>query len=413
MRHGCIASVSLAALLAGTLLGACSPRDDMPPPVAAPAPDDAALVARGRVLALLGNCAGCHTAPGGAAYAGGLAIPTPFGPTYASNLTPDAETGLGRWTREDFWQALHAGRSRDGRPLVPTFPYTSYTHVRRDDSDALFAYLRSLPAVRQPNRAHELRFPFGSAFVLRAWQGLFFAPADLAAEEAARRTLPAAAARGAYLVQGLGHCGACHAPRNAFGVPAAALTGGTMPLQGWTAPSLHPPANAPGHAEELRALLRAGQTARSTVLGPMADVVYRSLQHWPEEDLAAVADYLAHLPPEPAPAAAPADAAQLERGRLVYVAQCADCHGRDGEGAGLAYPALAGNPTVLQPDPRNLVQVLRFGGFAPTTAANPRPYGMPPVPLPEADTAAVLSYIRQSWGHRASAVSAMDVLKLQ
>ena len=399
--------------LAVLLLAGCAPPESSGPPATGTAPNDAALVARGRELALLGNCAGCHTAPGGAPYAGGVAIPTPFGPTHAGNLTPDADTGLGRWTAQDFWRALHEGRSRDGRALVPTFPYTSYTHVRREDSDALFAYLRSLPAVRQPNRPHALRFPFGSAIALRAWQWLFFEPADLAADEAARRALPAPAARGAYLVQGLGHCGACHAPRNAFGVPAATLTGGEMPLQGWHAPSLHPQDGTPGHADELRALLHAGQTARSTVLGPMADVVYRSMQHWPAQDLAAVADYLAQLPPETAADAAPAAAAQLERGRTVYIAQCADCHGREGEGAGLAYPALAGNPTVLQPTPRNLVQVLRFGGFAPVTAANPRPYGMPPVPLPDADTAAVLSYIRQTWGNRAGAVSALDVLKLQ
>ncbi|HET9822630.1 MAG TPA: cytochrome c [Burkholderiaceae bacterium] len=402
-------------LLAALLLAGCAPRGADAPPAAAPATvaDDAALVARGRELALIGNCAGCHTAPGGAPYAGGLAIPTPFGPTYAGNLTPEVRTGLGRWTREDFWTALHEGRARDGRPLVPTFPYTSYTHVRREDSDALFAYLRSLPAVHQPDRPHELRFPFGSAVVLRAWQWLFFEPADLAADEAARRALPERAARGAYLVQGLGHCGACHAPRNAFGAPSGALTGGEMSLQGWTAPSLHPRAGDAGHAEEMAALLRAGQTARSTVLGPMADVVYRSLQHWPPADIAAVADFLARLPPEPAPAAAPADAAQLDRGRAVYGEQCADCHGRDGEGAGTAYPALAGNPTVLQPSPRNLVQVVRFGGFAPVTAANPRPYGMPPASLSDADTAAVLSFVRQSWGNRAGAVSALDVLKLQ
>jgi mono/diheme cytochrome c family protein len=411
-----VASWAVLAATALTVLGAGCTRDEAATrlPQAEPGPPPAEQVARGRELAILGHCAGCHTAPGGAEMAGGAAVRTPFGTAQAGNLTPDDATGLGRWTADDFWRAMHLGRSRDGRALVPAFPYTSYTHVTRDDSDALFAYLRSLPPVTRAPRPHELRFPYGTRWALAAWQWLFFTPADLRADAAARAALTPSQARGAYLVQGLGHCAACHAPRNVFGAPARRASGGEMPLQGWYAPSLHPSAAQPVAADEIVALLKTGQTARSTVLGPMAGVVFGSTQHWSEPDLRAVADFLATLPPEaPAPPAAAAPAAVLDQGRRLYADRCADCHGARGEGAPGAYPALAGNPTVQQALPHNLVRVLRHGGFAPATAGQPRPYGMPPQTLSDAETAAVLSFIRQSWGHRADAVSELDVLKLR
>lgn len=377
-------------------------------------PSGAEQVERGRALAVLGNCAGCHTARGGADYAGGVPLATPFGVAYAGNLTPDDTTGLGRWNADDFWQALHHGRSRDGRALVPAFPYTSYTHVTREDSDALFAFLRSLPAVQQANRPHELRFPYGTPLALAAWQWVYFDAADLDAEAAARRAMTPRQARGAYLAQGLGHCAACHAARNAFGAPAPHATGGEMPMQDWFAPSLHPTSGQALSADEIVALLKTGQTMRSTALGPMAGVVFQSTQHWDDADLHAVADHLATLPPAaPAAPAASAPAPVMEAGRRVYVDRCAECHGDNGEGVPGAYPALAGNPGVQQPSARNLVKVLRHGGFAPVTAGQPRPYGMPPQMLSDVESAAVLSFVRQSWGHRASAVTELDVLKLR
>ena len=390
-----------------------------PPPPGAAASN---LVEQGRELALIGNCAGCHTARGGKAYAGGDALPTPFGTAYAGNLTPDDTTGLGRWTADDFWAALHHGRGRDGRALVPAFPYTSYTHVTRAHSDALWAYLRSLAPVQQPKRPHALRFPYGTQLALRAWQWLFFSPADPLAEAQARSALTPSQTRGAYWVQGLGHCGACHAPRNALGAPGAQLTGGEMPQQGWYAPSLHRVASqalgTAANLEEQMRLLKTGQTAHAAALGPMAGVVAQSTQHWPDNELRAVVDYLQTLPPQPGAAPAPpASPAVLQAGQRIYEDRCADCHGKTGQGAAGAgsavYPALAGNATVLHPNPRNLVQVLRHGGFAPTTAGQPRPYGMPPMMLSDADTAAVLTYIRQSWGQRAAAVSELDVLRLR
>lgn len=368
-----------------------------PSAVSAAAP---AAVARGAYLATLGNCAGCHTAPGGAPYAGGRAIATPFGTVFAGNLTPDA-SGLAAWSADDFWRALHHGRSRDGRWLTPAFPYTAFTHIRRDDSDALWAYLRSLPAVSQATRPHELRFPYGTQPALWVWRQLYFRPGVL--QDDAQRS--AAWNRGAYLVRGLGHCAACHAPRNAWGASDDTLDGGFMPNRAWWAPSLSPV----GSDEPLIELLRSGQSAQGSALGPMAEVVRQSTQHWRDEDLRALAIYLRSLPP--GAAATAASAGINGNGERLYAERCASCHGERGQGVPKIYPALAGNATTLQPHVVNLVQVLRHGGFAPATAAHPRPFGMPPSELNDAQMADVLSHVRRSWGNNAAPVSAVDVLR--
>ena len=180
----------------------------------APAPQQQ-QIALGRYLALVGNCAGCHTAPGGVAYAGGRGIETPFGTVYASNLTPDAATGIGSWTPAHFWRALHHGRSKDGRLLNPVFPYASYTHVSRADADAIHAWLRTLAPVAQPNREHALRWPYRSQVALAVWRALYFRPA--AATQVTDASRPADWNRGAYLARGLGHCVECHSARNALG----------------------------------------------------------------------------------------------------------------------------------------------------------------------------------------------------
>lgn len=368
------------------------------PATAGPAQGDSALsdparVARGAYLARVGNCAGCHTAPGGAPMAGGRRLQTPYGAVYAGNLTPDPATGLGRWRADDFHRAMHNGRSRDGRWLVPAFPYTSFTRVAREDNDALFAYLRSLPPVVQPAQPHELRFPYGTQAALAVWQWLNFSPAAVL-ERAPTEGL----ARGAYLVQGLGHCGECHAPRNRRPARRSAL---------------HPRAGATDDdVAQTVALLRDGRNDRRSTLGPMALVVQGSTQHWQAADLAWAVRYLHSLPAQPVPPAAPAaNPAQLSAGARLYTERCADCHGRDGAGVPGVYPALAGNPVVTQANLRNLVQVLRQGGFAPSTAGNPRPYGMPPSELSNEEIAAVLTYLRQSWQHQAPAASTLDVMQ--
>jgi mono/diheme cytochrome c family protein len=375
-------------------------------------------IQRGAYLANAGNCAACHTARGGAPYAGGSGIATPFGTVYTSNLTPD-RSGLGDWTPAEFWRALHNGRSRDGHLLYPAFPYPSYTQVTRDDSDALFAYLRSLPAVAQPNRPHALRFPYDSQAALAVWRALYFKPGSYVPDA----KQDAEWNRGAYLVRGLGHCIACHGARNRLGATSESveLSGGLIPMQNWYAPSLGDPAEA-GVAhwakQDVVDLLRNGINARgASVMGPMAEVVYRSTQHLSPADLQAMASFLQHLPQvrHEAADAAPRDRRLIERGGEVYKQHCASCHGDGGEGAAGAYPPLKGNRAVTMEPPANLVRVVVNGAFAPATAGNPRPYGMPPYVhvLEDRDIAAVLSFIRNAWGNSATTVSELQVLQFK
>jgi mono/diheme cytochrome c family protein len=367
-------------------------------------------LARGAYLALAGNCAGCHTARGGLPYAGGRGIATPFGTVFAPNLTPDAETGIGAWTVDDFWRAMHVGRSRDGRLLYPAFPYPDYTQVTREDSDAMFAWLRTLAPVSQRNREHALRFPYGLQATLAGWRALFFRPGSYRPDP--RRS--AQWNRGAYLVRGLGHCGACHAARNAFGAitDASGLGGGMVPMQGWYAPSLASDAQA-GVAgrdiEHVVALLGTGIAPGASALGPMAGVVYRSTQHLSDGDLRAIAVYLKSI--SRADAASPATSGggvgdRFDRGSRIYRDRCADCHGDDGEGTAGAFPALAGNRAVTMQVPANVIRVVLVGGYPPGTAGNPRPFGMPPFApfLDDGEVADVVSYIRNAWGNRARPV---------
>ncbi|MDP3871178.1 MAG: cytochrome c [Methyloversatilis sp.] len=381
--------------------------------VAAPSTE---LVARGEYLARAGNCMACHSARGGTPWAGGRAINTTFGTFYTTNLTPDPDTGLGRWTSDEFWRALHEGRSRDGRLLYPAFPYTSYTHVTREDSDALWAYLQTLPATRQASRPHVLRFPYDSQTALAAWRALYFKPAVFQADASQSADWN----RGAYLVQGLGHCSACHAPRNALGASEDAdkLAGGLMAGQNWYAPSLGSPHEAGVQGwkrDDVIALLRDGITHDASVAGPMAEVVYGSTQYLSAGDLDAMATYLQALPATSSAAATgravALDDAQRARAALLYADHCANCHGEQGEGSGRIYPALDGNRAVTLDPPANPLRIVLGGGFAPATQGNPRPFGMPPfaASLSDEDIALVVSHIRSSWSNTASPVSVIDV----
>jgi len=412
---GGLAVLVAVAVLAVAVLHA---PDESPPLAVAPAvPATPAQVARGAYLARLGNCAGCHTAPGGAAYAGGRGIETPFGTVYAGNLTPDAATGIGAWSADDFWRALHHGRSRDGRLLYPAFPYTSYTQVTRADADALHAYLRSLPAVQQPHRPHALRFPYRTQAALAVWRALYFTPGR-PMEDPARG---AEWNRGAYLVNGLGHCAACHAPRNALGATreATALGGGRVAGQPWYAPALDR-ADEAGMAswplEDVVALLTTGVAPRATVAGPMAEVVFRGTQYLTDADARAIAVYLRALPqraPAGADPAPPPPAATLARGAQVYERHCTQCHGAQGQGEPGAFAALAGNRAVQLADPGNLLRMLLQGGYPPATAGHPRPHGMPPFQrvLDDEELAAVATYVRNAWGNRAPGVGTIDAYR--
>jgi mono/diheme cytochrome c family protein len=370
---------------------------------------------RGAYLVRAGNCMACHTERGGAPFAGGRAIDTPFGTVVAGNLTPDPATGIGQWSVQDFRRALLHGRSRDGRLLYPAFPYPNYTAVSVADADALFAYLQTLPPVTRANTPHALRWPYSTQAALAVWRALYFRPQ-------AHQNAPGQAAdwnRGAYLVRGLGHCAACHAPRNALGASADMmdLSGGLIPMQNWYAPSLASPSEAGvagWKAEHVVQLLRTGVAPGAVATGPMAEVVLHSTQHLDDADLQAMAVYLQSLPQvaaAPAPPAAVVSASVASRGAGLYGDHCVQCHGTQGQGIAGAYPPLAGNRAVTLQVTTNLVQMVLGGGFAPATAGNPRPYGMPPYAtvLSDADVAAVLTHIRGAWGNQASPVSELAV----
>ena len=382
-------------------------------------PADAETLARGAYLVRAGNCVACHTQRGGAPMAGARAIDTPFGAVYSSNLTPDNETGLGRWSAQDFWRALHHGRSRDGRLLAPAFPYEHTSVITREDSDAMFAWLRSQAPVHQPTPAHTLRWPLGTQPALALWRTLYFEPRPWR-DEAGRS---AEWNRGAYLVQGLGHCAACHAPRNALGASAGidVLSGGLMPTQGWYAPNLLS-ARKTGLATRPLAdtvrLLHTGQSPHASTSGPMAEVVQHSLQHLSAADLQAMAVYLRSRAQEaaaegPPPKPAPVRASVRELGLKVYERHCATCHGEQGEGVPGIYPALRANPAVLLREPANLVHTVLYGGYGPATAGHPRPFGMPPfvLELEDREIAAVLTHLRSAL--QAPAEQAAEVTPLQ
>jgi mono/diheme cytochrome c family protein len=409
-----LASAVLAAALAARLHAPALPAVSAAP-VATPA-----QLQRGADLARAGNCMACHTARGGSPYAGGRRIETPFGVVVSGNLTPDPETGLGQWSPEAFRRALHEGRSRDGRLLYPAFPYAHTTRVTDEDADALYAHLRSLPAVRQPHPGHGLRFPYSTQAALALWQILNFQPGRWQPD-------PARSAewnRGAYLVEGLAHCAACHGSRNPLGGTQEAFGASEMPDGRWFAPSLLDPRQAGVQdwpLERIVALLRDGTVAdgagHASVMGPMAEVVFHGTQHLSPDDLRAMAVYLKALPQRPQPEAEfrPADPSQRALGEQVYQQHCVDCHGDAGQGARGAYPPLAGQRAVTMDPPSNLVQAILDGGFAPATAGHPQPYGMPPFRtlLTDAEIAAVASFVRQSWGNRAAAVSSLDVQRLR
>ena len=383
---------------------------------AQPVADRAAQLQRGAYLARAGDCMACHTARGGQPFAGGRGIATPFGEVVAPNITPDRETGIGQWSADDFWRALHNGRGRDGRFLYPAFPYTSYTKVSREDSDAIYAWMRTVAPVARQNRDHALRFPYNQRWLLAGWRALYFRPGVFTPAPGQ----PAQWNRGAYLVQGLGHCAACHSSRNALGATAVHgdLSGGLIPISNWYAPALTPEA-ATGLGDwqvaDLATLLKTGVSARRAVYGPMAEVVAQSLQHMDDADVTAMAVYLKSLPQhDPAPASASAGGPDAERrlvqGGKLYEKHCVECHGADGAGKQPAYPRLAGNHALLASSVNPIRMVLN-GGFPPSTAGNPRPYGMPPYGpiMNDEEVAAVVTFVRASWGNAGAAVGPGEV----
>jgi mono/diheme cytochrome c family protein len=415
MKKTTIIVLVALGLLAGATARLLYPSDDALPPAGAPLPV-AEQVARGAYLARAGDCMACHTVRGGTPYAGGRALQTPFGDVVSPNITPDRQAGIGAWSADEFWRALHNGKSRDGRLLYPAFPYTSYTRVTRADADALLAFLRTLPPASAPSQPHRLRFPYDQQVMLAAWRALYFKPEVF-------RPQPAQSAawnRGAYLVEGLGHCSACHSARDPLGGSGDTLSGGMIPVLGWYAPSLTSDGEAglgEWHPEQIAALLKTGVSPRATVFGPMAEVVQQSLQYLDDADIGAMATYLKALPPAgaaPQPYTrdtAPQAMAVIDAGARLYQTHCIDCHGAAGDGQPPGYPPLAGNRALTMTEAVNPIRIVLNGGFAPGTAGNPRPYGMPPFShvLNDQEVAQVVSYLRSAWGNNAPPVSGNDV----
>ena len=384
--------------------------------------EDAAVVARGEYLARAGDCIACHTIPGGTLFAGGRAMPTPFGTLYTTNITPDPETGIGNWTAEQFYGVMHSGRFPDGGLIYPAMPFGSYTKVTRADSDAIFAYLRSVPPVHQPNHPQDLRFPFNNRSLILGWRTLFFTEGEYQPDPSKSTEWN----RGAYLVEGLGHCAMCHTPINALGgnSESQAFEGGLIPMQDWYAPSLTSNKEAglgEWSIDEIVDLLRTGVSRRGAVYGPMAEVVADSLQYLNDADVRAMAIYLKSLGQGTPPAAevtaipAPESSLLLGFGETVYKARCAICHAEDGRGMPPAYPPLAGNPSIQMQSAVNPTRMVLNGGFPPGTQANPMPYGMPPFAqsLSDDEVAAVVSYIRAAWGNRGTPISSRQANELR
>jgi mono/diheme cytochrome c family protein len=380
-------------------------------------------IKRGEYLAHASDCIACHTKHDGAPFAGGLPMVTPFGTLYSPNITPDVRSGIGNWSADDFYRMLHTGHSRDGTLLYPAMPFPAYTKLTRADSDALFAYLSSLKPLAIQNRENELRFPYNNRSLLIGWRTLYFHEGEFQPDP----KHDAQWNRGAYLVEGPGHCGTCHTAINALGGSSdeKAFAGGLIPMQNWYAPSLTLNKEAglgDWKQQDIIDLLKAGTSSRGAVYGPMAEVVHNSLQYLTDADVQAMAVYLKTLP-EHSDSGSESDsrgatrvsASVLAKGSALYKSQCSSCHQTDGRGAPPAYPPLAQNPSIEMESSVNAIRMVLNGGYPPETAGNPRPYGMPPFAqvLSDDDIAAVVTYIRVSWGNTGEPVSPAEVNTLR
>jgi mono/diheme cytochrome c family protein len=413
-----IAIAATALIVCIILMSGREPLSSGPPKVA-----DAEEVRRGEYLARIGNCISCHTRRGGASFAGGVAFTAPdssLGVLYSSNITPDVATGIGRWSEAQFLRAMHQGKSPKRGWLFPAFPYNSFTRVTHDDAKAIFAYLGTVEPARYtpPSNTSFFRLRWGMAL----WNLFFFE---------AKRFVPDPVQspewnRGAYLVNGLGHCGACHTPRNAFLAEkdSAALSGATYPdfvapgqRRAWSAVNLTAAASGLGawSMEDLKKYLRTGHSRRAGIFGPMNEVVINGLQYLTDADARAMAVYLKSLPAVNESPQQAGEAAQLQSGALIYEQHCEECHLASGRGAFLKAPPVAGSAVAQAQDPSSLINVILYG--AKVGEGSPTPFGAWEnmksfgSQLSNEQVAAVSNYVRASWGNRGSVVTAADVAR--
>jgi mono/diheme cytochrome c family protein len=401
---------ALALCLAA--LSACNERPDE---AAAPMHDSAAeQIARGSYLAKAADCAACHTIPGGAPFAGGVKLGSPFGTFYGTNITPDPVHGIGKWSAAQFYKTLHDGVAPD-KQLYPAMPYTSYRTMSRADSDAIYAYLMAQKPAAVPNREPNLKFPFNVRIAVMFWNMLFLKDAlpDALAGTSADWT------RGRYLANALGHCAECHTPRGAFGQMNGAKT-----LQGSTLGRVEPPDITPAGlaargwtCADLQAFFATGISRQGSAFGEMHPVVMLSTQYLSPGDLRALSTYMlgdAPLPPTPVQPGS-ADVAQVAAGRASYVAVCAGCHGREGEGKSHVAVSMQGSSTLRQTDPHNLIVAMLDGVDAAEFAGTESMQAMPgfAATLSDDELAYLANYLRSSWGGQPGDVTAANVKALR
>jgi mono/diheme cytochrome c family protein len=376
-------------------------------------------VQRGAYLAVLGDCAGCHTAPHQPAFSGGLAFSAQFGTVYSTNITPDRQTGIGTWTQDQFYRALHQGIAADGHHLYPAFPYFYFARTSRADSDALLAYLKSLKPVYRPPTPNRLIFPFNIRALMIFWNWLYLDDKPFAPDP----EKSAAVNRGAYLVTGLGHCAGCHTPKNMlFGDEASKALTGTV-LENWFAANLTGGSvDGLGRWSEgdIAHYLATGRNQYATAAGTMQEKVTLSTSHMHDSDRAAIAAYLKSLPARSLVSPQPPDAAQMARGEALFVARCSYCHQPPGtpdtlkEGDLPDYPKLSGDTLVMGRDPTTVLNIILAGAESPVTANEHTTFSMPAFPaLSDGEIADVATYIRNAWGNSAPSVSGSDVGRLR
>ena len=375
---------------------------------------NAAQLRRGQYLVAAGDCLSCHLREGGEPFAGGLGLNTPFGAIYTSNITPDRQTGIGAWTSDQFYRAMHDGKGAHGENLYPAFPYPWFRRASRADDDAIFAYLMTLPAVSYTPPQNNLPFPFNIRGSVSAWNLLFLDSHDFQND-------PGRSAewnRGAYLVNGFGHCGACHTPKNSFGADKSkqAFHGGK--LDNWVAPDLTGNLRmglGDWSVEDIVEFLATGRNPRAAAGGAMADVITYSTSLLNDADRRAIAVYLKSQPASATITASTPDSGAMRRGAEIYSDACSSCHLENGVGQPRVFPPLGNDAMLQQSDPTGLEHVILGGTRIGIGASRPTPLSMPSFAwkLTDQEIADVSTFIRNSWGNRAAQVSASDVRDLR